>query len=106
MRFADPVKVSVSSRRIKKEIGMSLIAECNITGNPIIFNYWVSPKGPNSTFDHTLDIVPHENYKTMAMKIMKLNIEDFGQYTCVGGNHLGQDSVSVTILPLCKPFMI
>ncbi|VDI44358.1 Hypothetical predicted protein [Mytilus galloprovincialis] len=95
-----PVKVSVSSRRIKKEIGMPLIAECNITGNPIIFNYWVSPKGPNSTFDHTLDIVPHENYKTMAMKIMKLNIDDFGQYTCVGGNHLGQDSVSVTILPL------
>ncbi|CAC5387296.1 HMCN [Mytilus coruscus] len=95
-----PVKVSVTSHRIKKEIGTPLIAECNITGNPIILNYWVSPKGPNSTFDHTLDIAYHENYMTVAMKIMKLKIEDFGQYTCVGGNHLGKDSVSVTILPL------
>ena len=101
--FPDPVKVSVSSNRIKNVIGMPLIIECNITGNPIIQNFWVSPKGLNATFDHILDIETHEYYVIAVMKIMELKLEDFGAYTCVGGNHLGNDYIKVAVMPICKP---
>ena len=94
--------MSVFSNNIRKEIGQPLILECNITGNPISLKFWLSPKGPNATFDHTLEIVNHETCITAAMKIMKVKLEDLGTYTCVGGNNLGNDTATVTVLPICK----
>ncbi|ESP02471.1 hypothetical protein LOTGIDRAFT_138404, partial [Lottia gigantea] len=89
-------EVILTNRRIGQRRGKETILECTIYAHPQSITVWkrngqkISQKGDKYSIEAYED--QENRMVTLSLRIMDLDDNDFGAYTCEGSNPLGRDS--------------
>jgi len=90
-------EIQLPNRRMGQALGRETILECVITAYPQAVNYWQKDgRRVASSSKYRVDAYDEED-KTVVLSLRIHDIEptDYGQYTCVAANALGQDQESM-----------
>ncbi|KAK3606000.1 hypothetical protein CHS0354_025030 [Potamilus streckersoni] len=106
VEFAPEVELRTS--RIGQYRGLETILECIVSASPQAISLWM--KGDNQVFNHSTNWkyrtdIYKENEHTLALYLRILNLEedDYGLYTCMSSNRLGHDSKDVLLYEYLDP---
>lgn len=105
-------EVQLHNQRIGQEPGKETILECVISGNPLHVTRWTFPNGSAiSNTDHKYEVhiydfngEPHTI--VLSLRIMRVELNDYGDYICEAINHFGTTTKAMTlyqVLPKLPP---
>ena len=93
--FAVRPEIELPTKRISQSLYKETILQCIIRANPLLSSEWQrngvtlfsNRKYRIEIFDHYSEIYT----KVLDLQILSIEKEDYGNYTCVAFNNLGQD---------------
>ncbi|XP_076356576.1 neurotrimin-like isoform X2 [Tachypleus tridentatus] len=99
----------IPNQLIGAPLGTDVVLDCNLEAHPIAVTYWMKEGGviiiSNRKYE-TVDI-SEENYKgQLHLTIRDLEPQDYGSYTCVAKNSLGETEGTIRLyeIPGLGPF--
>ena len=83
----------MTNSRIGQVPGKDTILECRITAFPLAVNIWQKDGVRiTSSVKYTIDAYDEGDHTiTLSLRIRNIEVEDYGQYTCVAANPHGRD---------------
>ncbi|XP_012936781.2 opioid-binding protein/cell adhesion molecule homolog isoform X2 [Aplysia californica] len=95
-----PPEIELPNKRMGQDIGKETILECIITANPQAIGIWRKDGTEMKTLSgkFRVELYREEEYSvTLSLRIMYIEQEDYGHYTCEASNKLGMDSGSMEL---------
>ncbi|KAL8598482.1 hypothetical protein ACOMHN_032759 [Nucella lapillus] len=93
-------EIHLPNRRIGQDVGRETILECTVTAFPHAVTMWERNGEKVSTLSqkYRLEIYDEDhNTITLSLRIFSIEPHDYGTYTCVASNPLGQDAESMVL---------
>lgn len=93
-------EIFLPNKRIGQDIGRETILECTVTAFPHAVSMWMrnGEKISTLTQKYRLEIYEEmQNSITLSLRIFSIERHDYGAYTCVASNPLGEDSESMVL---------
>jgi len=86
-------EIQLPNRRMGQALGRETILECIITAYPQAVNYWQKDgRRVTSSAKYRVDAYDEEdNTVVLSLRIHDIEQSDYGEYTCVAENRLGND---------------
>ncbi|BFY98121.1 hypothetical protein BsWGS_01161 [Bradybaena similaris] len=95
-----PPEIKLPTKRIGQDVGKETILECTITANPQAVGFWKKNGEEMKTVSGKYRIEPYaddEHSITLSLRIMFIDKNDYGTYTCEASNKLGRDTNVMTL---------
>lgn len=101
-----PPMVWIPNQLVGAPVGSDVILDCNLESHPRSVTFWTREGGimilSNDKYDSI--ITSSARYKVqMSLRIRKLKHEDFGSYTCVAKNSLGETEGTIRLYEISPP---
>ncbi|CAG5130421.1 unnamed protein product, partial [Candidula unifasciata] len=93
-------EIYLPNKRIGQEKGKETILECSVTAFPHAITMWQKDgtKILTSTLKYRVEIYDEQkNSLTLSLRIFDIHESDFGTYTCVASNPLGEDKETMIL---------
>ena len=73
-------------------LGKETILDCEVTAYPQAVSIWhYKGKELSKTKKHQVEVYEHDDHAiVLSLRILQLSKEDYGMYTCVASNSMGQ----------------
>ncbi|KAK7491740.1 hypothetical protein BaRGS_00016996, partial [Batillaria attramentaria] len=95
-----PPEIYLPNKRIGQEVGKETILECLITANPQAVSKWTKDGGELKTTGRKYRVEIYseaENSITLSLRILNVEKEDFGKYTCEASSIMGRDTETMVL---------
>ena len=98
-------EIQLPTRRIGQAVGHETILECFITAYPQAVNFWQKEgRQVTSSSKYRVDAYDEEdNTVVLSLRIHDIEHADYGAYTCVAANALGQDQETMHLYGTLRP---
>ncbi|KAL8582283.1 hypothetical protein ACOMHN_037040 [Nucella lapillus] len=93
-------EIMLPNRRIGQDLGRETILECTVTAFPEAKISWLrrGTKVDNLSQKYRLETYHEDRHIiTLSLRIFSIERRDYGSYTCVADNELGEDSESMIL---------
>ncbi|KAL8583912.1 hypothetical protein ACOMHN_009665 [Nucella lapillus] len=93
-------EIFLPNKRIGQDVGRETILECTVTAFPHAVSMWMRNGEKISTLSqkYRLEIYEEQpNSITLSLRIFSIERHDYGVYTCVASNPLGEDTESMIL---------
>ncbi|XP_023213929.1 lachesin-like [Centruroides sculpturatus] len=106
IRLYVPPMIWIPNQLIGAPLGTDVTLDCNLESHPRSVTYWTREGGvmilSNAKYDSML--LPTGIYKVqMKLRVRNLRPEDFGSYTCVAKNSLGETEGTIRLYEIPPP---
>ncbi|BFZ01266.1 hypothetical protein BsWGS_04306 [Bradybaena similaris] len=95
-----PPEVKLPNKRMGQEVGKETILECVVTANPQAVGIWKKNGEEIKTVSGKYRIEPYaedDHSISLSLRIMFIDKEDYGFYTCEASNKLGRDNDTMAL---------
>ncbi|XP_076444133.1 limbic system-associated membrane protein-like isoform X2 [Babylonia areolata] len=93
-------EINLPNRRIGQDQGRETILECTVTAFPEAKISWMRRGSKVETLSQKYRLETYDedrNVITLSLRIFSIERHDYGKYTCVASNDLGEDSESMIL---------
>ncbi|KAK3763013.1 hypothetical protein RRG08_026925 [Elysia crispata] len=93
-------EIYLPNKRIGQKKGMETILECTVTAFPHAVSYWQKDgeKIITSRPKYRLDVyIEGDNRLTLSLRLFDIDDSDYGPYTCVAANKIGEDAETMIL---------
>ncbi|GFR96197.1 opioid-binding protein/cell adhesion molecule homolog [Elysia marginata] len=93
-------EIYLPNKRIGQKRGMETILECTVTAFPHAMSFWqkdgerIATSRPKYRLDVYLE---GDNRLTLSLRLFDIEDSDYGPYTCVASNKIGEDSETMIL---------
>lgn len=100
-------EIELPTRRISQVVNKETILQCIIRANPLLSSQWVR-NGIRLENGGKFRIDIFDKYTEIYTKVLDLQIrnvkkEDYGNYTCIASNKLGEDKETMLLYEMVQP---
>ncbi|CAG5130423.1 unnamed protein product, partial [Candidula unifasciata] len=95
-----PPEVKLPNKRMGQEVGKETILECVLTANPHAVGVWKKNGEEIKTVSGKYRIEPYtedDHSISLSLRIVVVDKEDYGMYTCEASNKLGRDNDTMAL---------
>ncbi|RUS77940.1 hypothetical protein EGW08_014286 [Elysia chlorotica] len=95
VRMVFAPEIFLPNKRIGQKKGMETILECTVTAFPHAVSYWQKDgqKIITSRPKYRMDVyIEGDNRLTLSLRVFDINETDYGPYTCIAANKIGEDA--------------